>query len=85
MLRSRVEEDMQETRMEVKWDAEYYRLKLSKFQEYVKNELEVDTFQVIALRNTKIRVSTFKVKKLGKYMKQNLEEIYKLIDEEKKN
>jgi len=44
MLRSRVEEDMQETRMEVKWDAEYYRLKLSKFQEYVKNELEVDTF-----------------------------------------
>ena len=44
MLRSRVEEDMQVTRMEVKWDAEYYRLKLSKFQEYVKNELEVDTF-----------------------------------------
>lgn len=85
MLRKRVEEDMEETRMEVKWDAEYYRLKLEKFQEYVKNELEVDTFQVIALRNTKIKVSTFKVKKLGQYMKQNLEEIYKLIDEEKKN
>ena len=44
MLRKRVEEDMEETRMEVKWDAEYYRLKLAKFQEYVKNELEVDTF-----------------------------------------
>jgi len=28
MLRKRVEEDMEETRMEVKWDAEYYKLKL---------------------------------------------------------
>ena len=28
MLRKRVQEDLEETSMEVKWDAEYYRLKL---------------------------------------------------------
>lgn len=44
MLRKRVQEDLEETSMEVKWDAEYYRLKLKKLEDYVKNELVVGTF-----------------------------------------
>ena len=56
MLRKRVQEDLEETSMEVKWDAEYYRLKLQKLEDYVKNELAVNTFQVRALRNPKIKV-----------------------------
>jgi len=56
MLKKRVEEDMEETRMEVKWDAEYTRLMLEKLMNYVKQELEVDTFTVKALKNSKIKV-----------------------------
>lgn len=51
MLNRRVEEDLEETRMEVKWDAEYYRLLYKKLEDYVKNELEVDTFIVKSIRD----------------------------------
>ena len=56
MLNKRVEEDLEETRLEVKWDKEYYRLMLQKLLDYVKNELEVDTFAVRAIKNSKILV-----------------------------
>ena len=56
MLKKRVEEDMEETKLEVKWDAEYHKIQLEKLMEYVKNELEVDTFIVKALKNQKIKV-----------------------------
>lgn len=54
--------------MEVKWDAEYFRLQFKKLEDYVKNELEVDTFIVKAIRDTKVYVNTFKVKKMSRFV-----------------
>jgi hypothetical protein len=51
----------------------------------VKDELTVDTFAVKSIKNPKVLVETFKVKKMSNYMKENIEEIYRLIEEEKKN
>lgn len=49
------------------------------------DELDVDKFMIIGIKNPKVLVSTFKVKKLSNYVKQQLEEIYALIEEEKRN
>lgn len=49
MLNKRVEEDLEKTALEVKYDAEFYRLKTAKLKNYVKDELEVDTFSVKGL------------------------------------
>jgi hypothetical protein len=32
--------------MEVKWDAEYFRLQFKKLEDYVKNELEVNKLKL---------------------------------------
>ena len=83
MLNKRVEDDLEETHKELQWDAEYSKLKLNKLKNYVKDELEVDTFSVKAIRLPKVQVQTFKVKNLSSYMIQNMLEINKLIEEEK--
>ena len=46
--------------------------------------MEVDKFCVKAIRDPKCFVFTFKVKKLTDYVKSKLNEIYQLIEEEKK-
>jgi hypothetical protein len=80
MLNKRVQEDLEETRMELKWDAEYSKLRLHKLQNYVKDELEVDTFAIKAIRQLNYVISTFKVKKMSEYLRQNLDEIKRTID-----
>ncbi|EAS07768.2 WD repeat protein (macronuclear) [Tetrahymena thermophila SB210] len=85
MLNKRVEEDLEETKEELKWDAEYCKLKTKKLTNYVKNELIMDTFSVKAIKKSNVIVSTFKVKKMSEFMKQNLEEIFEVIEEEKRN
>lgn len=82
MLNKRVEEDLEETKLELKWDAEYARLMTQKLKNYMINELEVNRFAVKGIKNNKVIVYTFKVPKLSKYTKQNLEEIYQQIEQE---
>lgn len=71
-LHKRVQDDLEETKQELLWDAEYAKLKLNKLKSYVKDELQVDTFAVKAIKNPKVSVTTFKVKKLNAYLQVNL-------------
>ncbi len=77
MLKKRIEEDLEETRLEVKWDAEYKKLMTKKLKNYMQDELEVDRFAVCSIKNPKQMVYTFKLKKLSKFIQENLEEIQK--------
>lgn len=104
MLHQQVEEDLNETKEELKWDAEYAQRKtkvrqggfnhqsfltrlalVKKLFDYVKDELIVDTFSVKAIRKIGALVGTFKVKKMSEFLKQNLQEIYDVIEEERRN
>lgn len=49
--------------MEVKWEERYYELLTDKIKAYMKDELEVDTFSVKGIKNPKLLVKTFKLKK----------------------
>ncbi len=46
------------------------------------DELSTNRTAVRAIKNPEIQVKTFKVKKLSKFLRKNLSDIYKLIDEE---
>ena len=69
----------------MEYDQYFVKLQTDRLKAYVQDELEVDKFSVIGLKQAKNKVSTFKVKKLLPYAKQELEAIYKLIEEEKIN
>ncbi|KRX11116.1 WD40-repeat-containing domain [Pseudocohnilembus persalinus] len=83
MLNKRVEEDLEETALEVKYDAEYYRLRTAKLKQYVKDELEVDTFSVKGLKNDKLICTTFKLKRESEYYEENIAIINREVEETK--
>ena len=83
MLHARVKEDLEETKRELEWDQCYAKLMTDKLKKYMKDELEVDRFTLKGIKQPKLIVSTFKVKHLSEYVKQQLAEIYRLIEEER--
>ena len=80
-LHDRVAELLEETVKELEWDKVFHKIKTEKLKKYVIDELEVDRFTLKAI-NTKHTVTTFKVKKKGQFLIDNLSDIYRLIEEE---
>ena len=78
LLLKKKSENLEETRKELAWDKEFFRLQRSKLEEYFIKELEVSRFSVKAFK-TKNFVTTFKVKKMNEYIKGELEKIFKFI------
>ncbi len=82
MLKERVHGEIEETKKVMMWDEYKADLSKKKLEKYFSDELEFDNFSVKGI-NAETVVSSFKLQKLSPYVLRELEEIEKIINEEK--
>lgn len=73
---------MDETNKEVAWDLEFHKTMTDKIRGYYLDELEVDRYSAKSFKTNSI-VTTFKVKKFTDYMEEKLEEINRIVEDER--
>lgn len=82
LLQYRVADLLDETNKEVAWDLEYQKTKTEKLKAYYLDELEVDRYSAKSFKTNSI-VTSFKVKKFTEYMDIKLDEINRIVEDER--
>jgi hypothetical protein len=82
MLKDRVKDEIEETKKVMMWDEYKAELSRRKLEKYFFDEFEFDTFSVKGINSDAV-VSSFKLQKLSPYVLKELEEIEKIINQEK--
>jgi hypothetical protein len=82
ILQKKVQEELEETSKELKYDEAYSGMLQEKIQKYMLDELLFDRFSVRGLKNEQLIVYSFKLKRMSNYMLAELDKIDTILRQE---